>query len=220
MKTRCVRAVCTLALVALASVASADQTSAPAQQSNAPAKIASNQEFVNQATIANQAEVQLGNLAAERAANADVKAYGQMMVKDHTAADAELKRIATNMKLTPTQTLDQKHQDLIAQLSKLRGQEFDRAYIDAMVNGHQEVVNMLRARAGTQMTSAQPTATVPAPKPPSAGTGQSGSSGEAAVGTGGANQSASALTDWARKTLPTVQTHLERARALQQTVSK
>ena len=102
-------------------------------------------------TIAGLAEVQLGKMATERAANADVKAFGQMMVKDHTQANNELKQLASQLKVqTPTE-LDQKHKELVDKLSKLQGSEFDREYMNAMVQGHQEVLGKLRARAETTL---------------------------------------------------------------------
>ena len=36
--------------------------------------------------------------------------------------------------------LDQKHQDLMDELSKLKGSEFDRAYTKDMVSGHEKAI--------------------------------------------------------------------------------
>jgi len=79
--------------------------------------------FVNQMTIANLAEVELGKMASERASNADVKAFGQMMVKDHSQANQDLAQVAAQLKVKPTTAIDQKHKDLAARLSKLQGAE-------------------------------------------------------------------------------------------------
>jgi putative membrane protein len=46
-------------------------------------------------TIAGLAEVQLGKLASERASSAEVKAFGQMIVKDHSQANEEPRYPAT-----------------------------------------------------------------------------------------------------------------------------
>lgn len=104
--------------------------------------------FVREMAIAGMAEVELGRLASERASNAEVKAYGQMMVKEHTAANNELKTIATNMQLQVPAALDQKHQQLAERLGRLQGADFDRAYMEAMVAGHEEVLSKLKTRAG------------------------------------------------------------------------
>jgi hypothetical protein len=105
-------------------------------------------------TIANLAEVQLGKMASEKASNSDVKSFGQMMVKDHTQANNELKQIASQLNVQPPAQLDQKHKDLSDKLSKLNGAEFDREYINAMVMGHEEVLGKLRARADAGVAGA------------------------------------------------------------------
>src|SRR5262245_15976469 len=174
--------------------------------------------FVNQMTIANLAEVQLGKLASERAINADVKSFGQMMVKDHSQANQDLAQVAAQLKVKPTTELDQKHKDLAAKLSKLQGAEFDREYISAMVQGHQEVAGQLEARAGTSAASATPgegrsTTSESTPRTPT----QSGGQIQGSNRTDGDQR---ALTEWAKRTLPAVQKHLARARELQSQVSK
>jgi putative membrane protein len=157
------------------------------------AQAADSKAFVNDLTIAGMAEVQLGKLAAERAANPDVKAFGQMMVKDHTQAGNELKPIAAQLNIPQPTQLDQKHKDLADKLSKLQGAEFDREYINAMVMGHQEVAAKLRTRVEHKA--------VPHEGAASAAAGEQ------------------KLTQWSAMALPTVQKHLERAQELQKKVS-
>ncbi len=59
---------------------------------------AHNQEVVhyiaNNLLLGNQAEVELGQLAAQQAENDQVKAFGQMMVKEHQQMIQELQRVA------------------------------------------------------------------------------------------------------------------------------
>jgi putative membrane protein len=158
-------------------------------------------EFINQMTIAGLAEVQLGMLASERGTNGDVKAFGQMMVKDHSQANKELAQIAAQLKVQPPKEVDAKHRDLANRLSKLQGAEFDREYMTAMVQGHEEVLKELRAFSGNQLTTNAPADRTSAP-------------GSVATGTTGGTQGDQALTQWASKTLPVVQQHLERARSI------
>jgi predicted outer membrane protein len=175
-------------------------------------------DFINDMAIASMAEVELGRLATSRAQSADVKAFGEMMVKDHTQANMDLSRIASQMNVTLPKDLDQKHKDLAAKLSKLTGAAFDREYVNAMVTGHQDVEGKLRARAATKMTSATPGTSA-------ASTGTSSTPGSTLPGdrvTAGTSGSASEgerdVNAWATKTLPTVQHHLTRAKELQRTV--
>src|SRR5688572_5605850 len=54
---------------------------------------------------ANQMEIDMGKLAAERAKSAEVKSYGARLVKDHTKADAKLNDLAKKHSVTiPTPT--------------------------------------------------------------------------------------------------------------------
>src|SRR4029453_3801856 len=100
------------------------------------------------------AEVQLGKMASEKGSNADVKSFGQMMVKDHTQANNDLKKVASQLNVQPPAQIDQKHKDLSDKLSKLSGAEFDREYMNAMVMGHEEVLGKLRAHADAAVSGA------------------------------------------------------------------
>ena len=53
--------------------------------------------FVEEMAMAGMAEVHLGNLAAERASDEAVKAFGRMMVKDHSVANNELEQVGTQL---------------------------------------------------------------------------------------------------------------------------
>jgi len=134
-------------------------------------------------------------ITAERA---NVKAFGQMMVKDHSEANAELSRIAAEMKIVPPTEIDKKHAELVERLSKLNGAEFDRAYVMAMVEGHQAVAAQLREWT----TASRPLGPPPAGDPKAAD-----------LARGGPNEEK--LTEWAIRALPIVEKHLEHARALQ-----
>ena len=50
--------------------------------------------FLTEASQGSYDEIQLGKLAEEKAANPDVKAFGQRMVRDHTKLNAQMKPYA------------------------------------------------------------------------------------------------------------------------------
>ena len=178
-------------------------------------------EFINHMAIAGLAEVQLGEMASKQASSSDVKAFGQMMVNDHSQANKELARVASQLNVKLPTDLDEKHNSLKAKLSNLQGAEFDREYMNAMVEGHEGVASQLRAHAGNRMTSKSPAGagaptSEPGVNPGSQGTSKPSTSAPETMGTTGGNPGETQLTQWASKTLPTVQKHLERARQLQQ----
>lgn len=205
----------------------------PRSVESPPAGRSDAQGFINDMTIAGLTEVQLGKIATERAASADVKAFGQMMVKDHSQAGDELKQVASQLKIQPPTQLDQKHKDLVDKLSKLQGAEFDREYINAMVQGHQEVLGKVRARVEAKVPAPgaaageHPVGARPADDPPASGGSPGRDSATSkppqnpgAGDTTGRGQGEVQLTQWAGKVMPTVQMHLDRARELQKTVAK
>lgn len=96
--------------------------------------------FATKADEGNIGEASLGQMAAGKATNADVKAFAQRMQTDHTNANNELTSWAQSKGVTlPTQPNadDQKMSD---DLSKKTGAAFDKAYMEAMVKGHDKTV--------------------------------------------------------------------------------
>lgn len=189
----------------------------------APTVSADDREFIAEMTMAGLFEAQLAQMTVEQAASEDVKAYGQMMLRDHGQANAELAAIARQMKVTPPKTLDRKHQEIVTRLSKLRGPEFDRDYMAVMVDSHRDAVDQLRIQAGplqpqTTQNEAGAPGTPAENAPPQARTaaaaGVAGGDGSA-VGTSGLEQGTPALRQWAARTLPAVEQHLAQAEDLQ-----
>jgi putative membrane protein len=97
-----------------------------------------------------EAEVMLGRLASEKARHPQVKEFAEMMVRDHTKAGAELKQAAGAQATADARTAENRdgdHKDLHERLSKLSGAEFDREYMKAMIDEHEEAVNELEGKA-------------------------------------------------------------------------
>lgn len=84
------------------------------------------------------AEVELAQLAQEKAQNQQVKDFAGMMIKDHTDANVQLKQIADAHKVVMPAGISAKAQKLKAELSAKSGADFDKAYVDAMVDDHQK----------------------------------------------------------------------------------
>jgi putative membrane protein len=100
--------------------------------------------FVHAAAIGGMAEVELGNLAQQKAQSEAVKDFGRRMVEDHGKANEQLKSIAEEKGITLPDNLDQDQQHTIDELSQLSGEEFDSAYMDQMVKDHENDVVAFR----------------------------------------------------------------------------
>lgn len=93
--------------------------------------------FMNEAAMGGMAEVEFGKLAQEKAMNPRVKNFGEMMVRDHTGVNNDLKSIAQQKNVTLPADLG-KHKDHYDDLSKKNGADFDKAYIKMMVDDHKD----------------------------------------------------------------------------------
>ena len=103
-------------------------------------------EFIKKAAIGGAAEVELGNVATQRASRPAVKEFGAKMVRDHSAANAELATLAKSKGVQVPTALDAEHQALRDRLMALQGPDFDRAYMQEMVKDHtQDVAEFERA---------------------------------------------------------------------------
>ena len=154
---------------------------------------AGDRDFVDDLTIAGMAEVELGRMAMERGSSPEVKQFGDMMVKDHSKGGEELKQIAMKYAIPTPAGLDQPHQDLKTKLSNLKGAEFDGEYMNAMVEGHEDVVDRLQTRANEDRLGDDKGTVTP----------------EASD-----NPVESALNQWAAKVLPTTRHHLDEAKRI------
>jgi putative membrane protein len=97
---------------------------------------------------ANQVDIDAGKLAKDTSKNADVKAFAEQMISDHTAVNKSATDLVTKLKVTPeendtSKSLKKGGDDNLKNLKTLKGAEFDRAYIDHEVTYHQDVINAL-----------------------------------------------------------------------------
>jgi putative membrane protein len=97
---------------------------------------------------ANQVDIDAGKLAESKAKHKDVKAFGKMMVTDHTGVNKSAKDLVTKLGVKPednptAQSLKKGGQDNVAHLKTLKGDAFDKAYIEHEVAYHQQVIDAL-----------------------------------------------------------------------------
>jgi putative membrane protein len=103
--------------------------------------------FILAAAQGGMTEVKLGELATTNAMRDDVRNFGQMMVKDHTAINDDLKALAVQKGITLPDGLDAKHQAMVDKLTALSGSKFDDAYIAAMIKAHKKDAKAFKAEA-------------------------------------------------------------------------
>jgi putative membrane protein len=94
--------------------------------------------FVKEASQGGLMEVRMGQTAKDHASNSDVKAYGDMLVKDHSKANDRLSQLASQKGVNLAKDIEPKHTDMIKDMEKKSGADFDRAFIEDAVKDHRK----------------------------------------------------------------------------------
>lgn len=109
--------------------------------------------FLEKAAVGGKAEVELGQLAQEKAQSDDVKQFAQRIVTDHSQANSDLLSMGDKMSLTLPTALDDKTQKEKDKLSKLNGAKFDKEYMKLMVDDHQKDVDEFQKESQNAVNS-------------------------------------------------------------------
>ena len=128
---------------ALLGVSLADVTNA---QTTSSAAAPTDPQIAMIAVTAGNVDVDAGKLAAEKSTNPKVKAFAQMMVRDHTSVNKKATALVKKLNVTPeesdtSRSLKSDGDKNLEKLRGLSGAEFDKAYIDNEVTYHASVIN-------------------------------------------------------------------------------
>jgi putative membrane protein len=107
-------------------------------------KPASTEEFIAHAMDCNLFERDLANTARSKAENADVKKYAEQLYDDHDRMSKELLDFAKEKKLAVASGTSRDQKAKVADLLKLRGKDFDRRFVDIMVEEHEKAIDMMQ----------------------------------------------------------------------------
>lgn len=98
---------------------------------------------------ANTADIETGQLAAERGASKEVRDFGAMLVHDHTAVRQRGRDLAGRLGVTPTPPAGDAsaaaHMQAMTQLRSKQGVEFDKAFLEHEVAFHQGVIDAVQS---------------------------------------------------------------------------
>jgi putative membrane protein len=105
------------------------------------------QKFIEKAIQGNLAEIQMGQLAQQNGQGDDVKAYGKMLVDDHSSANEIAKKVAEQIGVTPPTEPSAQQKAMYSKMSKLSGAAFDRAFAMDMVADHKHDIAEFKKEA-------------------------------------------------------------------------
>ena len=179
--------------------------------------VRSDGEFVDDAATKNMAEIELSRLAIDKSASVDVKTFAQMMLSDHREVEHKLRSVVSGQSIGWPAQLDEKQTEMAEDVAKKHGPDFDRDYLKAMVEAHQNFAAMLESRLDVQSLAEWKTAaagraqgkTLSQPKLEMADVAVRPNKSD--------NEFTTKINQWAADTYPVAQQHLDTARALENT---
>jgi putative membrane protein len=103
------------------------------------------------AYTAGQIDIGAAKQALKKTKNKDVRAFADDMIKDHSAVNKQALALLKKLKVTPqdnptSQALSKQAAAKRAELAKLNGAAFDKAYVDNEVAYHKTVNNALETQ--------------------------------------------------------------------------
>ena len=124
---------------------------------------AASQKFLKEAIEGNFAEVEMGQLAKKQASSDGVRSFGDMLEKDHSAANQKATAAATSLGMTPPTSPNKKQKADYEKMSKLSGAQFDKMFATHMIADHKkdikdyEKAGKKKDAAGSYATETLPT---------------------------------------------------------------
>jgi putative membrane protein len=144
-----------VALTALAGTAVAQDNPPPrAANENQPGKTvpddaalkpATESDFIMTAAKFGMVDAKLAELASGKAKDEKVKELAETLLRDHTAANTELKALAKAQNVTIPDRIDADADTKHRNLGNLTGEAFDKAFIDAMAGCHEKSITLYEA---------------------------------------------------------------------------
>lgn len=96
--------------------------------------------FLKQTAVDNTFEIQLSQLAEQKAQDQKVKQFAQMLVQDHQQAKQQLQQVAQKNQVQLPNELPEMKQEELSAYRQLQGSEFDQAYLSCMKVAHAKAV--------------------------------------------------------------------------------
>jgi putative membrane protein len=104
-------------------------------------------DFMLEAAKGGMMEVEAGRMAQEKATNKKVKELADMIVRDHTQANQELKSLATSKNVMLPDSLDTDMKEHLESMRKMKGKDFDKHYISMMKDDHKDDIDKFEKAA-------------------------------------------------------------------------
>jgi len=187
----------------------------------AGANVKSDAALVRDVALKNLSVIELSRMALAKSTNPDIKAFAQRLIDDHGAAADKLKSVVSDQPIDWPAELDNKHKDTADKLAQTQGVDFDRDYLKAMVEGHEDLAAKLESRLDVQSLADWKTAAAGRTQSSRALPEPKAALGDVAVRPDTSDNAITMqINQWAADTYPVAQKHLDTARTLEHPTTK
>ena len=98
--------------------------------------------FFVKAANAGMTEVQIGEMAQQKATHDNVKSFAAMLIHDHTAVNEEAKSLAAQRNVSLPAAISEENQKDMDDLAGKKVKDFDKAYINEMIKRHNASIEL------------------------------------------------------------------------------
>jgi putative membrane protein len=125
-----------------------DHTTTNKMEDTTATKAGTNNEFVTKAAGGGMMEVAMGKLAQTNGGSQDIKDFGKMLETDHSNANDKLKSVAASENISIPTNMPDEHMKHVDELSGKKGADFDKAFINMMIEDHEKDIAEFKKAAG------------------------------------------------------------------------
>jgi putative membrane protein len=100
--------------------------------------------FMNEASLINLTEITLGKYLHAHAATTTAKDVGASYARDHTAAQADLRALASRLHVTLATLPGIQHGSIVARVEDEKGRDLDVAFAKVSVGGHKAAIAIFK----------------------------------------------------------------------------
>jgi len=187
----------------------------------AGANVKSDAALVRDVALKNLAVIELSRIALDKTANPDIKSFAQKMIDDHRAAGDKLKSVVSGQPIDWPAELDNEQKDTADKLTQKQGVGFDRDYLKAMVEDHEDLTAKLESRLDVQSLADWKTAAAGRTRSSKALPEPKAALADVAVRPDKSDDAVTMkINQWAADTYPVAQKHLDTARTLEHPTTK
>ena len=120
--------------------------------------------FIKTAHEAGLVEIKASEIAKKNSTNSQVTAFADMMITDHKAIGVDVDSLARQKFVTVVDDVNHDDKIVLDSLAKKTGPEFDKAYMELMVDGHKEAAELFKDNEESNYTAVRAVAKTWSPK--------------------------------------------------------